>query len=71
MPWCGLGETTSGLWWLMPLLGIAFMTVMLFVCFRGFGCMPWRRHRSSELADLQRDVQGLKEDVRKLLHQPS
>jgi hypothetical protein len=69
MPWCGWTGTTPALWWLMPLLGLLFMSVMLFLCFRGGGCMPFRRRRSGERADLERDVQAMKEDIRKLLQQ--
>jgi hypothetical protein len=71
MPWCGSwGVAVGGFWWLFPLLGLAFMGVMMFLCFRGFGfgCMG-RRPRSGELSELQREVASLKEDVRKL-HQP-
>lgn len=48
------------------------MAVMVFVCSRGFGCMPgsWRR-RTDDIADLRRDVQSLKEELGKLLRQPS
>jgi hypothetical protein len=72
MPWCGFGTAIGGFWWLFPLVGLVFMGLMIFVCFRGFGvaCMG-RRERPSELSDLQREVQSLKEDVRKLLRQPS
>jgi hypothetical protein len=70
MPWCGAGAT-SEFWWVWPLVGFAFLAVMMFVCFRGMECAPWGRRRSGELADLQREVQGLKDDVRKLLGQAS
>lgn len=70
MPWCGGWGTTSGFWWVMPLFGLLFMGVMMLACFRGGGCMPFRRRRSGELADLERDVQAMKEDIRKLLQQP-
>ena len=69
MPWCGWWGTTTELWWLLPLLGLLFMAVMAFLCFRGFGCMLFGRRRLGGLADLQRDVQSLREDVRKLLQQ--
>jgi hypothetical protein len=54
----------------MPLLGLLFMAAMMLLCFRGFGCAPWGRRRSSELAALQSELQSLKDDVRKLLRQP-
>ncbi len=69
MPWCGGWGTTSELWWLMPLFGLLFMAGMALLCFRGFGCMPSSRRRPGDVADLQRDVQSLKDDVRKLLEQ--
>ena len=69
MPWCGWWGTTTEFWWLMPLFGMLFMALMAFLCFRAFGCMPLGRRRPGELAELQRDVQSLKEDVRNLLQQ--
>ncbi len=65
------GTAAGGFWWLVPLVGLVFMAVMAFVCFRGFGCMGRRRHASSELSDLRGEVEGLKEEVRKLHRQPS
>ncbi len=39
MPWCGYwGTTGPAYWWVLPLIGLVFMAVMLFACFRGFGC---------------------------------
>ncbi len=70
MPWCGWWGTTPGLWWLMPLFGLLFMGVMVFLCSRGFGCMPFGRRRSGRVADLEREVRELKEDLHKLLQQP-
>jgi len=74
MPWCGTwGTAGSGFWWVLPLIGLVVMGVMFFVCFRGFGgfgCMGGRRRTSGELSDLQREVESLKEDVRKLVRQP-
>ena len=69
MPWCGYWGT-SEFWWIWPLLGMVLMAVMVFVCFRGFGCMPWGRHRSEDLAQLRRDVQSMRDDMRTLLGQP-
>jgi hypothetical protein len=72
MPWCGYwGTAGGGFWWLLPLAGLVLMGLMFFVCFRGFGCMGARRRPSGELSDLQREVESLKEDVRKLLRQPN
>ncbi len=58
-------------WWILPLIGLVFMGVMLFVCSRGFGCMGGRRRTSGDLSGVQRDLESLKEDVRKLHGKPS
>ena len=70
MPWCGYwGTAVGGYWWILPLIGLVFMGVMLFVCFRGFGfgCMGGRRRISGERSDMEREVEKSKEDVRKLV----
>ncbi len=36
MPWCGI--VGNPFWWILPLIGLVFVAVMFFVCFRGFGC---------------------------------
>lgn len=36
MPWCGFWGATGSFWWVLPLIGLIFMGVMFFVCFRGF-----------------------------------
>ncbi len=46
------GGAAGGYWWIAPLVGLAFMALMAFVCFRGFGCMGGRRRTSAELSDL-------------------
>ncbi len=70
MPWCGWWwGTTPEFWWLMPLFGLLFMGVMVLLCFRGAGCMPFGRRRSGRVADLERELQSMKEDIRKLLQQ--
>ncbi len=72
MPWCGIWGTTGvAYWWILPLIGLVFMSVMFFVCFRGFGCMGGRRRAPGELSGFQRDLETLKEDVRKLRRDPS
>ncbi len=77
MPCFGFSGTAVGFWWVLPLVGLLFMGLVFFVCFRGFrgagayGCMGGRRHASGELSDLQREIASLKEDVRKLERQPS
>jgi hypothetical protein len=71
--WCGIGETASGgLWWLFPLFGMLAMAVMALVCFRVLGCWgAGSRRGRDEVAELRRELQEMKEDVRKLLRNPS
>ncbi len=71
MPWCGFWGTGFAYWWVLPLIGLVFMGLMFFVCFRGFGCMGGRRRTSGDASGLQRDLETLKEDVRKLRRDPS
>ncbi len=67
MPWCGYwGTTGSPYWWVLPLIGLAVLGVMFFACSRRFGCMGGRWRSSAEPSDLQREVETLKEEVRKL-----
>lgn len=69
MPWCGYWGTGGiALWWVLPLIGLVLMGVMSFICFRRFGiaCMGGRRRRSGELSGLQREVEALKDEIRKL-----
>ncbi len=70
MPWCGYWGTGAAYWWILPLIGLVFMGLMFFVCFRGFGCMGGRR-TSGDLSGLQRDLERLKEDVRTLQNNPN
>ncbi len=61
MPSCGYwGTAAGGYWWILPLIGLVFMGVMFFACFRGFGsgCMGRRRRASGEGSDLQRESKG-------------
>ncbi len=38
MPWCGIwGTAVTPLWWILPLIGLVFVAVMFFFCFRCFG----------------------------------
>ncbi len=68
MPWCGYwGTGASAFWWVLPLIGLVVMGLMFVVCSGGFACMGGRRRTSGELGNLQRDVESLKEDVRKLV----
>ncbi len=65
--WCETWGANAGWWWIVPLLCVAAMAVFAFVCFRAFGCMRWRSARRPDaMASLQREIQELKEDVRKL-----
>jgi hypothetical protein len=46
MPWCGYWATGGfALWWILPLIGIALMGVMFFVCSRRFACKRPRNPR--------------------------
>lgn len=68
------GSPWSGFGWIFPLIGLLFMVVMAFVCIRrmgdmaGFGCLGsgHRGHAIQQADDLRREIQGLKEEVRKL-----
>lgn len=71
MPWCGYWGATTAYWWILPLVGLVFMGVMFFVCFRGFGCMGGRRRAPGDLSTLRRDVERSKEDVGRLPGNPS
>jgi hypothetical protein len=71
MPWCGYWGTSGGYWWVLPLIGAVFMIAMLFACFRRPGCMGRRSRPPGEPFDLRREVEGLKDEVRKLQHKPS
>ena len=67
--WCGYWGSFC---WIFPLLGLVVMGVMVLACVRGFGCMGRRAGRApGEIADLRRELQELKEDVRKLVRNPS
>lgn len=68
-----LGAAVGGFGWIFPLIGLLFMAVMVFVCIGvmggmpGLGCMGGRRGHSAEpVDDLRREIQGLKEEVRRL-----
>lgn len=67
--WCGY---CGGFWWVFPLFGLVAMGVMAFACVRGFGCMGSRAGGArGDVAELRREIQSLKEDVRKLVRNPS
>jgi hypothetical protein len=72
MPWCGYWATGGfALWWLLPLIGIALMGVMFFVCSRRFACMGGRRRICGGVARWERDVEGSKQDAREPSGNPS
>lgn len=73
MPWCGfLGTAGGSFWWILPLIGLVFMAVMLFACFRdGFGCMGRRRRMPGDPSDLRSEVDRLKDEMRTLQGRPS
>ena len=75
MPFWGgyWGPPWGGFWWIFPLLGLVIMVLMAFACLRmmggisGLGWMGGRSgHRGGETEDLRREVQELKEEIRKL-----
>lgn len=68
MPWCGYWGTGAAYWWILPLFGLVLMGVMFFACFRGAGCLRGRGPRAR--SDLEREVAGLKEELRKLGGRP-
>ncbi len=62
------GPPGGGFGWIFPLIGLLFMVVMGFVCFRMMGgCMAGHgRHATGEVEDLRREVRELQEEIRKL-----
>jgi uncharacterized membrane protein len=71
--WDGHWQMWGGFGWIFPLVGMVMMIVMALVCLRmmgglaGLGCMGGHRgHGADPVDDLRREVQGLKEEVRKL-----
>ncbi len=60
-PWSGFG-------WIFPLVGLLFMVVMAFACFRMMGgCMAGHtQHSTGEIEALRREVRELQEEIRKL-----
>lgn len=65
-PWTGFG-------WIFPLIGLLFMVVMAFMCFRMLGgmmrggCMPGHAgHSAGEIEDLRKELRALQEEIRRL-----
>jgi hypothetical protein len=65
-PWAGFG-------WLFPVIGLLFMGLMMFPCCRMMGRMVYRgrerstaAHRDTEVGELRREVERLREEVRPL-----
>jgi hypothetical protein len=65
-PWAGFG-------WLFPVIGLVFMGLMMFLCFRIMARMGCRgrdgggaAHQDTEVVELRREVQQLREEVRRL-----
>ncbi len=72
MPWCGYWGTAGGsYWWVLPIIGLVFMGILFFACFRGPGCMGRRRRAPGDPSELRREVESLKDELRKLQHKPS
>ena len=57
-----------GMWWIFPLIGLAFIIVVLFAISRffggGVGICGGRRY--DEIEDLRREIRDLKDEVAKL-----
>jgi len=72
--WAGYWGAPWGGWgWVVPLIGLVFMAVMVFVCVRmmagmgGSGCMWSRRHPSADDTEaLRRELRALKEQIEQL-----
>ena len=68
MPWVGFG-------WIVPLLGLLFIVVMAFGCFRmmrrmAIGSCMGGHGGPGEIQDLRREIQELKEEIRNLQARP-
>ena len=71
--WGGYGGSPLGFGLVFPFVGLLFMVAMAFFCFRmaggmaGRGCMGRRRdHTVQEPDDLHREIQELRDEVRRL-----
>ncbi len=68
MPWCGYwGAPFAAWWWVMPLVVLVFMGLMLAFCFRGFRgfrSMCGRGRTTDELAEVRRELDSLREELR-------
>ncbi len=57
-----------GMWWIFPLIGLAFIIVVLFAISRffggGVGFCGGRKY--DEIEDLRREIRDLKDEVAKL-----
>jgi hypothetical protein len=72
MPCAFWATTGATYWWILPLIGLVFMGLMFFVCIRhGFGCVGGRSRISGHVSGLQRDLESVKDDIRKLQEDPS
>jgi hypothetical protein len=70
--WGGYGGSPLGLGACFPLVGLVFMAVMAFFCFRmvgmaGPGCRGHRRDDTIQQPDdLRQEIEELREEVRRL-----
>ncbi len=71
--WGGYGGSPLGLGWFFPLVGLLFMAVMAFFCFRVVGGMAGPRcggrrrdHTIQQPGDLRQEIEELREEVRRL-----
>jgi hypothetical protein len=67
-PWMG---PMSGFWWIFPLIGLLICFLFLLVIARAFGgggrfmCMGPHHHENAETARLRRELEELREEVKK------
>ncbi len=67
MPWCAYwGAPIAGFWWVMPLIGLLLMGLMFFFCSRCMSRMARGRRSVPAASDLQRELESLRDEVRKL-----
>lgn len=68
MWWWNGPHPMSGMWWIFPLIGLAFIIIVLFAISSllsgRVGFCGGRRY--DEIEDLRREIRGLKDEVAKL-----
>ena len=68
MWWWNGPHSMWGMWWIFPLIGLAFMIVCLFVISRFFGAGVGfcGSRRYNEIEDLRKEMRELKDEIAKL-----